>query len=38
MSEAFFRIWFAFCALMSVGMFGLIVWAVVTVVKWLVAQ
>lgn len=38
MSEKLFYVWFAFCGLMALGFLGLIVWAVVTVVQWLVTK
>jgi flagellar biogenesis protein FliO len=28
-----FKIWFAFCALLALGLIGLVVWAVVTLVN-----
>lgn len=37
-SATFFTIWFVFCGLVGIGMLGLTVWAVITVVQWLVTK
>lgn len=38
MSDKFFTAWFVICALVGFGMLGLTVWAVITVVQWLVTK
>lgn len=37
-SDTFFNIWFAICGLVALGMLGLTVWVVITVVQWLVTK
>ncbi len=33
-----FGVWFAFVAVLALGMLGLVVWAVITLVSWLVTK
>jgi hypothetical protein len=36
--DKFFNVWFVFCALLSLAVTGVGIWALVTVVQWLVTK
>lgn len=38
MSDTFFKAWFVFCALLATAVLGVGLWAVISVVVWLVAK
>lgn len=38
MSDTGFKLWFAFCALMSLAVTGVGIWAVITLVNWVASK